>query len=264
MKTLLEIAPVALLMFSTAHADTATVKADLHGIVAMEAAQGNGTGIILKDSIILTNSHVIHGSPKIYFKTYEGHEYKAHMVFENVLFDIAEIQPDDIAAFQRENSIHEMKFATSYDTLDQVYSLANPLSVTFSISEGHIMKALHRYVDQETYNDFRIATDAKVLHGSSGGALVNTDGDLIGMNRDGASDDKGMGTIGMSIPMEIIQKVLDDETNYKANMLLQVNFELDEFAVVSGAGNGLAKDDKLVSYINESGQEVVGQFEIIL
>lgn len=168
-----------------------------------------GSGVILskKNGLIVTNSHVVHDADTILVRLKSGSEYLAKAIGEDVNSDLALIKIDA-------KNLTEMKIGRS-STLnvgDRVIAIGNPFGLQQTVTSG-VVSGLHRNTTSKT-NDF-IQTDAPINPGNSGGALVNTSGELIGINTAILSRN-GMGNIGIgfAIPSNMMIKIVEQLVKY--------------------------------------------------
>jgi serine protease Do len=168
-----------------------------------------GSGVILdeKQGLIVTNSHVIHDANTILVKLKSGSEYLAKTIGEDVESDLAllKIHAKNLTKISIGKS-------SQLSVGDQVIAIGNPFGLQQTVTSG-IVSGLHRNTTSNT-NDF-IQTDAPINPGSSGGALVNTKGELIGINTAILSRN-GMGNIGIgfAIPSDMMIKIVDQLFKY--------------------------------------------------
>ncbi len=170
--------------------------------------QSVGSGIIIStEGYIVTNNHVISNAKKIKVTLSTGDEVEAKLIGTDPTTDMAVIKIDpsglDITAATLGNS-------SSLQVGDTVLAIGNPLGLTFAGSVTHgIVSALNRKldVDGSTYN--LIQTDAAINSGNSGGALVNTKGEVIGINSVKVASD-GVEGLGFAIPIDDVKDVIQD------------------------------------------------------
>jgi serine protease Do len=171
-------------------------------------AQGFGSGVILSDDgFIVTNNHVIDGAQNIKVILNDKREFEARLVGTDPSTDIAilKIEAEDLPF---------ITFGDS-DALrigEWVLAVGNPFNLTSTVTAG-IVSALGRNLrindDQYSIEAF-IQTDAAVNPGNSGGALVNQQGDLVGINTAIASQTGTYTGYSFAVPVTIVKKVVKD------------------------------------------------------
>ncbi|MCI8310028.1 MAG: trypsin-like serine protease [Clostridia bacterium] len=155
-------------------------------------ATATGSGVIIsEDGYIITNNHVVNSESSSYFyQVTEATSIKIHLYGDDddVLYDAKVIGSDsstDLAVLKIEaEDLNAIEIGDS-DNLrvgEFVMAVGNPLGLDSSVTSG-IISALDRKVDDDDGNTFiTIQTDAAINSGNSGGALVNSKGELIGIN----------------------------------------------------------------------------------
>ena len=195
---------------------------------------GNGSGeFITADGYILTNTHVVTldgatASPEIEVKTFDGHVYTARLIGTDPTIDLAVIKIDAPTSFK------PIVFADSdkVNVGDNVVAIGAPLGLSNTVTKG-IISALNRTIqvasaaapeeggaglelwsNQSTaapINIDVIQTDAAINPGNSGGALVNEQGELVGVNvaiaTAGNSSRGGSIGVGFAIPSNIAKRI---------------------------------------------------------
>ena len=167
--------------------------------------QSAGSGVIVdaKEGLVLTNAHVVDGADEIDVTLQDDRNFKAEIIGTDPASDIAllRIPADDLA---------ELKMADSSDARvgDFVIAIGNPFGLGHTVTSG-IISALGRSgINPEGYEDF-IQTDASINPGNSGGALVNLQGELVGVNSAIISRGGGNIGIGFAIPSNMARSVMD-------------------------------------------------------
>lgn len=174
----------------------------------MPIRQGSGSGVIIStDGLIVTNNHVIEDADEISVVLNDKREFKGKLIGTDPSTDIALIK---ISA----SDLPVLKFSNS-DNLrlgEWVLAVGNPFNLTSTVTAG-IVSAKSRDIginpDQMRIESF-IQTDAAVNPGNSGGALVNTRGELVGINTAIASQTGTYSGYSFAIPANIVQKVVAD------------------------------------------------------
>jgi serine protease Do len=170
--------------------------------------QGLGSGVIVsKDGYILTNFHVVAGANEIEVKTADKRSFQAEVVGCDSLADVAVIK------IKEKVTNLPVAWLGNSDKLrpgDWAIAVGNPFSLTSSVTLG-IVSALKRAAGQsgDNYQNF-IQTDAAINPGNSGGALVNIDGELIGINTMIYSQSGGYMGIGFAIPINMARQIMED------------------------------------------------------
>tara|TARA_B100000795_G_C22797475_1_gene440097 strand:- start:1180 stop:2529 length:1350 start_codon:yes stop_codon:yes gene_type:complete len=167
---------------------------------------GTGSGVIISsDGYIVTNNHVIEGATDLEITLNNRKKYKAVLVGTDAKNDVA------LLKIEVNEALPYIPFSNS-DTLkigEWVLAVGNPYNLTSTVTAG-IVSAKGRDLQGNTATDSFIQTDAAVNPGNSGGALVNTRGELVGINT--AITSKTGSYIGYSfaIPSNIAKKIIDD------------------------------------------------------
>jgi serine protease Do len=171
----------------------------------LRRVKSNGSGFIVDPSgIIVTNRHVIDGAFHVKVIFHNGDEANANIVAVAPMIDLAVLK---VSAGQ---PLPALKWGDSREVRigDAVLAIGNPLGFGMSVSAG-IISALNRDV-QDTPFDNYIQTDAAINRGNSGGALVNLDAEVVGVNTALINPDDAGGFIGigLAIPAETAQFVV--------------------------------------------------------
>jgi len=221
-----------------------------------QLATGYGSGVILtQDGYIVTNNHVIERAQNIKVILNNKREYEARLVGADPSTDLAllKIEAENLPYLTYGNS-DDLKL------VEWVLAVGNPFNLTSTVTAGIISaraRNLGINADQYSIESF-IQTDAAVNPGNSGGALVNQQGNLVGINTAIASRTGSYAGYSFAVPVTIVQKVVEDlkEFGEVQRALLGVsiadvtstladerNLERVEGVYVAGvAENGAAKD----------------------
>lgn len=169
---------------------------------------GAGSGVIItSDGYIVTNNHVVEGADDISVMLENNTSYKAKLIGSDAVTDIALLKID-------EKNLPYLTFGSS-DSLrlgEWVLAIGNPYNLRSTVTAG-IVSAKARSmpsVDGEFKIEAFIQTDAAVNPGNSGGALINTKGELIGINTAIASRTGSYTGYSFAVPSTIVKKVVED------------------------------------------------------
>ena len=172
-----------------------------------ETSLGSGV-IISSNGYIITNQHVIDGADEIMVALPDGRGSQAIVIGEDRGTDIAILQIPI-------NGLSEIQIAVdqSLRVGDVVLAIGNPLNVGQTVTMGIISATGRNRVGLNTFENF-IQTDAAINPGNSGGALVNTRGQLIGINSAIFSQTGGAQGIGFAIPVSIVLDIMRQIIDY--------------------------------------------------
>ena len=170
--------------------------------------QGSGSGVIIStDGYIVTNNHVVADADELTVTLNDNKEYSARIIGTDKASDLALIKIDG-------KNLPAITIANSDDIKvgEWVLAVGNPFNLTNTVTAG-IVSAKARSLYQNGVESF-IQTDAAINPGNSGGALVNTRGELIGINAMLYSQTGSFSGYGFAIPTSIMNKVVDDLKKY--------------------------------------------------
>ena len=230
---------------------------------------GMGSGVIIsKDGYIITNNHVIENATTIEVTTNENKTYEAELLGSDEVSDIA------VLKIIGKESFPYIRFADSDQTKigEWVLAVGNPFNLTSTVTAGIISAKSRDLNDYDSKNQSFIQTDAAVNSGNSGGALVNTDGDLIGINTAITSGTGGFVGYSFAVPSNIARKVFEDIIEYgnvqkgllgvtgfglnsksadELNLNLTEGFYINDVQTEMGAAKaGIVKGDVIISLDN--------------
>jgi len=169
-----------------------------------ERQSGLGSGVIVsRDGYILTNHHVIDGAEQITIETSDNRAFRARLVGSDPPSDLAvlKIEAANLPVLSLANS-DEVRVG------DVVLAVGNPLGVGQTVTQGIISaKGRATGLGDGSFEDF-LQTDAPINRGNSGGALVSTTGELVGINSQILSPSGGSIGIGFAIPSNMARNVM--------------------------------------------------------
>lgn len=176
-----------------------------HGNGEAQVEMALGSGVIVRaDGYILTNYHVVNGAQDIKIDLYNRQTYAAKMVGSD--------SPSDLAVLKiTASNLPVLALGNSDDVRvgDVCLAVGNPLGIGETVTSG-IISAKQRSTDVSSgsFEDF-LQTDAPINKGNSGGALVNTRGELIGINSQIISTTGASIGLGFAIPSNMARNVMD-------------------------------------------------------
>ncbi len=180
--------------------------------------QGSGSGVIIsQDGYIVTNNHVINEATKIEVVLNDKRTYIAEVVGTDPNTDLALLRI-------KENSLPFVNYGNSDDVKvgEWVLAVGNPFNLNSTVTAG-IVSAKGRNINILEHNaqggslapiESFIQTDAAVNPGNSGGALVSTTGELVGINTAIASNNGSYQGYSFAIPVNLVKKVVSDLIEY--------------------------------------------------
>ena len=221
--------------------------------------QGLGSGVVVSsDGYIITNNHVIAEADMINVRFMDGETLPAEIVGADEKTDIAvlKVEADDLPMIQIGDS-DELRVG------EMVLAIGSPLSpnLAHSVTSGIVSAKGRSNVGLADYEDF-IQTDAAINPGNSGGALINLDGELIGINTAIASRSGGYQGIGFAVPSNMARNVMESLKEYGAVVRgwLGINIQdIDE--TIAAALDLESTEGALVADVTEDGPAARNGFE---
>lgn len=199
---------------------------------------GLGSGVIVSpDGHVVTNNHVVSDAGQVTVTLLDKREFKGEVVGSDPQTDLAVIKIDA-------SNLPYLKWGDSskLQVGDYVLAVGNPFGLTATVTQGIVSAVGRGGMGITQYEDF-IQTDAAINPGNSGGALVNANGELIGINTAILSRTGGYQGVGFAVPSDLAQPVyasLKDDGKVIRGFLgvgiqevtpdLAASFELDEVA----------------------------------
>jgi Do/DeqQ family serine protease len=227
----------------------------LFGRKSERAQIGTGSGVIISpDGYIITNNHVIAGAKELSITLNDNSIYDAKIIGSDEKTDIAllKIETDEELPYITFGDSDQAKIG------EWVLAVGNPFNLTSTVTAG-IISAKSRDLSGRNSQSF-IQTDAAVNPGNSGGALVNINGDLVGINTAISSQTGSYIGYSFAVPSNIARKVVEDILEYG-------DVQTGILGVTGGSLNGAAAEQFGVNdtegfYISsveeDSGAEIAG------
>ena len=172
---------------------------------------GTGSGVIISpDGYIITNYHVIENSTEVIVTTNNNKEYEAEIIGYDEVYDIA------VLKINSDLNLDYVFFGDSDSTLvgEWVLAVGNPYNLNSTVTAGIISSKSRDLNEYDQKNQSFIQTDAAVNFGNSGGALVNTKGELIGINTLIQSMTGGYVGYSFAVPSNTVRKIFEDILEY--------------------------------------------------
>ena len=232
-----------------------TIEDLFYGRRPQRAQIGTGSGVIITpDGYIVTNNHVIDNSQELSVTLNDNKTYSAKIIGSDPKTDIALLKID---------ADEDLPYATFGDS-DQakigewVLAVGNPFNLTSTVTAG-IISAKSRDLSGTNSQSF-IQTDAAVNPGNSGGALVNTNGQLIGINTAITSQTGSYIGYSFAVPSNIARKVIEDIMEYGnvQNGILGISGVALNSSITEKIGVDETEGVYIESVVEDSGAEKAG------
>ncbi len=198
---------------SVVYITTSSYKQDFWSMDVYEVPSGSGSGFIWDNGgHIITNFHVINGASKAEITLSDRTSYPADLVGYSKEKDIAVLK---IKAPKSKLKPIRTGKSTNLRVGQFVMAIGNPFGLDYTLTTG-VISALNREIQSQSGVPIRdiIQTDAAINPGNSGGPLLNSSGELIGVNTAIYSPSGGSAGIGFAIPVDIVNWVVSDIMKY--------------------------------------------------
>jgi len=182
------------------------IENEIKGVVTIKTDVSQGTGfLITDDGYVVTNAHVLSGAHLVNVDTYDYKSYSAELIGWNALLDIALLKvPGSFSSLDLGNS-NNVKIG------EKVLAIGNPLGLSFTATEG-IISAKNR--EGANGLPYYLQTDVSLNPGNSGGPLIDTGGDVIGINNFKISGAESLGfALEINHAKEVINAISLDNLN---------------------------------------------------
>ena len=172
-------------------------------VVTVRTDKGRGSGVIVTDDgHVVTNEHVINGAREVAIITLDNEIHPARIVGVDSITDIALLK-----------SNYKGKAITFSDSSlvkigDVVLAIGNPFGVGQTLTKGIISRTNSGHITENPLDEF-FQSDAAINPGNSGGAMVNIDGNLVGINTMNVSIGGGSDGIGLAVPSNLVRNITE-------------------------------------------------------
>ena len=190
---------------------TSTIQGQMSIFGTTSTSKSEGSGIILSaDGYIVTNNHVVDGATTVTVLLNTGTEYEAKLIGKDEQTDLAVIKIEPTEQL----TVATMGDSNALEVGERVVAIGNPMGLEFfgSVTEG-IVSAVNRSISVDNRTMNLIQTDAAINSGNSGGALINTRGEVIGINSVKVSY-SGVEGMGFAIPSTEAKDIIADLLEY--------------------------------------------------
>jgi serine protease Do len=178
-------------------------------IIQIITPYGSGSGFYLKEhDLIITNSHVVKGCNEVVIKGNNFAKTISHVLFNDAIYDIAFIKPLEGVDLPIKNLNN-----TEVTAGEQILAIGHPLGLTYTATQGIISK------EERIFNNIKyIQIDAAINPGNSGGPLINSEGNIIGINTFIIHDSENL---GFAVPVKYIHLALSDYKKVNRNFAVR-------------------------------------------
>tara|TARA_Y100000768_G_scaffold375957_1_gene347412 strand:- start:13743 stop:14738 length:996 start_codon:yes stop_codon:yes gene_type:complete len=179
-----------------------------NSVVTIKTDIGRGSGVIVTNQgHVVTNEHVIKGAKKVVIITSDNQTHNAKIVGVDTITDIALL-----------NSAYKGKAITFSDSSnvkigDIVLAIGNPFGVGQTLTQGIISRTNSGHITENPLDEF-LQSDAAINPGNSGGAMVDLNGNLVGINTMNVSIGGGSDGIGLAVPSNLVKKITKQLIKY--------------------------------------------------
>ena len=201
----------------SAYAIDFSVDDTYNSVFVIYSGDSLGSGFAIGKDCIVTNAHVIDNPNDVVIRSYSGDQYRAFVIGMSEEQDIAVL-----GVSATEFPYLSIADVSSIKTGDDIYAIGAPKSMEYTLTKG-VISAKERIIRNSRY----IQIDAAINEGNSGGPLLNSSGQVIGINTLKMTDSEG---IGLAIPMDIVLNCLksfgieiDESGNVTGNIMLPEN-----------------------------------------
>jgi serine protease DegQ len=210
------------------------------------SSAGSGVIIDAEKGFIVTNHHVVDGADEIRVYLQDDREFVAEIVGSDAGTDIAVLKIAD------PENLTEMELGDS-DKLrvgDFVLAIGNPFGLQHTVTSGIVSAKGRQGIQRDGYEDF-IQTDASINPGNSGGALINLNGELVGINSAIYSSSGGNIGIGFAIPVNIAESIMAQILEFGEVKRGLLGVSIRDFSAETAEALGIETDDYKGALVEE-------------
>ena len=195
-----------ILVGKNATSNTSGIFSSSDPIIDIPFAEGSGF-VYDEDGHIITNYHVLRGGTSVDVRFLDGNSYSATLVGKDPYSDLAVLQVDPSALYKENLVPLPLASSSSLKVGHHVLAIGNPLGYSGTMTEGIVSQLNIVLSDRESgvYLPQIIQVDIPITHGSSGGPLLNLDGQVVGVTKGGT---KEATFINFAIPSDTVSKVV--------------------------------------------------------
>lgn len=209
-----------------------------------------GSGVIVDSSgHIVTNYHVIANAGAIRVQLADGRIAQPQVVGVDPDTDLAVLKIDlphlPVITFGRSDTLR---------VGDIVLAIGDPLGLSQTVTHGIVSATARGHLGITTFEDF-IQTDAPINFGNSGGALVDTNGELVGINTAIVAKRLGVEGIGFAIPVDLVRGVLHDIIKHGRVIRGWIGIVPEDISATQAQQLGLAHGGVVIAYVGSPGQQ---------
>ena len=218
---------------SVCYITTKALKRDFWSYSTREVESGSGSGFVWDQAgHIITNYHVIRGASRALVTLADGNTYEAQVIGQAPEKDLAVLRIDAPAA-----SLRPLPVGSSQNIRvgQAVYAIGNPFGLDQTLTTG-VVSALDREIKSQAGVPIKgaIQTDAAINPGNSGGPLLDSSGDLIGVNTAIYSPSGASAGIGFSIPVDVVRYVVPDLIAFGEVRRASLGADLRQYGRIKG------------------------------
>ena len=207
-------------------------------IYIIYSGEAMGSAFSIGNEYVFTNAHIIDDVEDITLQSYKGKKLDAELVLIDEVMDIALLRvPKGDLFYLNISDYHDVRLG------DDVYAIGTPANLSFSLTKG-ILSAVDRNINGQYF----LQTDAAINEGNSGGPLLNSSGEVIGMNTLKLDDHEG---IGLALPMTFMCEYIfnNDVIIVDQDEAIRKLAEVADNTQISGTiysfGNTFSKQDEV-------------------